>query len=136
MIEGVEINIAGRDYIVPALNFKSIRKLKAEIALISDVEAAKADGFGSDRMEAICKVAHAAFARNYPNLTLEELQDMVDLNNSGEIINAVMGISGLTRVKGEGDSESGEAKSPSTGTGSMQPSSPEASEAGSTSTSA
>lgn len=136
MIEGVKLRLSGRDFIVPALNFRQLKERKADIDKMSDPELAAKDGFGAERIDAIKRVLHAALSRNYPELEIEELDGLLDLNNSGRACDAVLGVSGLQRVESEEESPSGEAESPSTGTGSMQHSSPAESEAGNTSTSA
>ena len=51
-------------------------------------------------MDCIVDVVHAAVIRNYPALTKEEVEDLIDLGNAAVIIKAVMGQSGLVRKDG------------------------------------
>jgi len=132
MIEGVNITLGGRDYIVPALNFRALRACQPDLDLISHTDEG---AFGAERMAAICRIAHAAIRRNYADVTIDEIEDGIDLNNVADVITAVLGQSGLVKTD-TGEPTSGEAQSPSTGTGSMPRSSPTPGGTGSTSTNA
>jgi len=136
MIEGVSISLGGRDFTVPALNFKGIRAREEDIDRISKPASDESEAFGADRMGAVCRIVHTALVRNYPDVTLEQVEDWVDLNNVTYVIDAVLGQSGLKKNAGEEGSAPGEAPSPSTGTGSTPPSPSTPDGPGSTSTSA
>ncbi len=72
--EGITVKLGGRDYIVPALNMRATRTLKAEIDLLGDADKTAADPWGEERMAAVAAITHAALARNYPELTLTEVE--------------------------------------------------------------
>ena len=93
-IPGVKLNLGGRDYIVPPLNFKSLKTIRPKLK-----ELTAATGMIPDegQLETVIDVVQLALQRNYPSITREELEDAVDLDNLKEIIQAIMGISGLLR---------------------------------------
>ena len=91
MIEGVTVTLAGRDFVVPALSLKQVRTLGPQIA---DLQANAGD-FGGKAFESGMVVIQAAMSRNYPEITVAELEDVVDLRNFARIVQAVMGVSGL-----------------------------------------
>ncbi len=91
--EGVSLKIGGEDFIVPSLNFFSIKKNRASIEMISRM---KLGSFPTEEeFDAIITVIHAALSRNYTELTIEQVAEIVDLKNMGQIIQSVMGISGF-----------------------------------------
>lgn len=114
MIDGVRITLSGQDYIAPPLNFRALRRLQPELEQLAQLGGPLSDA----QIEAVCKIVHAALTRNYPQIELSAVEDGLDLGNMGSVIEAVMAQSGLRRVEG---SRSGEAQSPSTGTGSTAP---------------
>ena len=59
-----------------------------------------------EQMQGVCEIVHAALSRNYDDLTIEQVEDIIDLRNAGAVIQAVMGQSGLTQSK---DAAPGEA---------------------------
>jgi hypothetical protein len=93
MIEGIKILMAGQEYEVPPLSFNQIKRYWNEIQ-----EYEKKTGI--ENMELTVKVAHAALTRNYPELTLEQVGDLVDLNNMSLVMEAVLGASGFFVRKG------------------------------------
>lgn len=88
--EGTKVQLAGKEYVVPPLSFKG---WQAQEVLIRDfwkvrenVLAAAKKGDESGMIDApfITKylpIVHAAIARNYPELKLEELEDNLTLDD-------------------------------------------------------
>ncbi len=103
-IEGMTIKLGGDDYIVPALTIGQVKRLRNDIQNINIAE----DGQITEGMiSAAAKVVHAALSRNYPDVTIEQVEDMIDLRNIRPIIDAVMGISGFKQA-GEAMGETGQ----------------------------
>lgn len=98
IIDGTKIKLGGKDYNVPPLNFKRLRQLNEEINLLSSVNGSPTN----EQMDAMIKVVHSALERNYPNITLEDVEDKLDLANAGTVIRAIMGVSGMV-AKSEGE---------------------------------
>lgn len=98
MIDGAKIKMGGVEYIVPALNLKRLRALSPKI---DNLQAGR--GTPDEQMDATVEIIHAALSRNYPSLSIETVEDGVDLSNVQSILMAVLGASGLTSgEKGEG----------------------------------
>lgn len=92
-LDGVPIKLGAETLTVPALNFRQLEKYSDILASFSK--------WGTQpnpyaEMPKVLPVIHAAVARNYPDYTMEELQDNVDMSNYRRIFEAVMGVSGIT----------------------------------------
>jgi hypothetical protein len=92
MIPGVKINLGGDEYIVPPLNF---RQLEKHSKLLDDLPDVLAAGDVKKQWQIILTLALAALSRNYPDLTLEKLKDIIDLGNLAALTEAVMGQAGF-----------------------------------------
>ena len=103
MIEGKIVSMLGKDWVIPPLNFKALRRFREELGTMT-AEALAGSG-------KVVEIIHAAMQRNYPDLTLEQVEDMVDMGNVMEVTEAVLAISGLV-AKQPGEAT---AASPSTG---------------------
>lgn len=104
-LEGVLINLGGQALIVPPLNFKALKALQSKFSTLNSLKVGSVPT--ADQMDVSMEIIHAAIVRNYPDVTLEQVQDWVDLININEILPAIMGASGLERTKG---AEVGEAQ--------------------------
>lgn len=91
--DGTKVTIGGEEYIVPPLSFKQLKALKEDIVAMKDRTA--------DNNERMIRVIHAALSRNYPELTIDQVEEMIDLGNIMEITQAVMGGSGFAKTMGE-----------------------------------
>lgn len=94
MIEGKAINLGGKEYTVPPLSLGQIRKLQKDIERIGQLDAASLDDAAVDTM---LKVVHAGISRNYSEMTLDELAEIIDLGNLRAVTEAVLGVSGLKK---------------------------------------
>lgn len=97
LIEGVKLNLGGRDFVAPPLNFKALRQLTPKLAIL----AAMNDVPTNEQTDVVLDVVLAALVRNYPELTRDELEDRLDLANLTRALEAIMGASGLERTTGE-----------------------------------
>ncbi|MDB4882390.1 MAG: hypothetical protein JWL95_1156 [Gemmatimonadetes bacterium] len=83
---GVSIELGGRVFVVPPLSLASLRSLHEKL-----------DGIVLDEIPDLSKtvdlleVALAALQRNYPELTISELADLVDVSTFGPLMLAAMG---------------------------------------------
>jgi hypothetical protein len=101
--EGTAVRLGGRDYIVPALTLRMVRRFENDLGRAFEVGPLSP---AKDRRLAL-EIIHAAMSRNYPKLTVDELEDLLDLGTTPKVFLAVMGLSGL--LKKDGDS-AGETK--------------------------
>ncbi|MBV9075642.1 MAG: hypothetical protein JOZ10_18620 [Acidobacteria bacterium] len=87
------ISLHGREFKLSPLTLGDLRKL--EPALLG-AEHSVAHGFAS--MLALVPVIHASLSKLHPELALEELEQMLDLNSFAEVLDRVLHVSGLKRA--------------------------------------
>jgi translation elongation factor EF-4 len=92
--EGVPQKMGGKIWIIPALSFKQLKQLRERIAKLN----VEGDDISDESIEAASLIVHAALSRNYPQLTVEEVEDLIDMRNLKAVIEATMGIAGLVRT--------------------------------------
>lgn len=103
LIDGVVINLGGEDYTIPPLNFGQIKRLAKEIQDSSKI----VDGpFSEDRLQAILIITLSALQRNYPDMTMEDLEEKLDVVNYVKVFQAIMGVSGFVQPGEQGPGES------------------------------
>lgn len=98
--DGVIIKIGSVKRVIPALTLRQVKNLREHLNTLTNIK----DEPTNTEMESLVAVCHAALSRNYPELTIEELEDDIDLNTLQHVVKAVVGQSGLEVV------ESGEAE--------------------------
>lgn len=94
--EGVPVGLGGITYTVPPLSLGALRRLWPRIQTLRSAEGG---GATPDQLNVMLEVLHAAIARNYPELTLDELAELVDVRNVAAIADQVMSASGITAGK-------------------------------------
>jgi hypothetical protein len=93
--EGVRITLGQQEYIVPALTIRQMRELTSELADLKGIGAEPT----SDEITSMLRIVLAAISRNYPDMTIDALEDAIDLNSLAVVMQAITGQSGLERVK-------------------------------------
>lgn len=86
---GVPIYMDGQTWVVPSLSVRQYRE--HEDAL----RTASAQPSFDDQVKTMLPVIRAALGRNYPDVTEEQLLDMLDATTYFEVVRAVAGASGL-----------------------------------------
>ena len=91
---GVKIDMGGRDFTVPALRFGAVKQFSKDgtFALIDTMKVA---GLNEENIDAAIRVIRAAMGLNYPELTEQDILDLVDLRTLPELLGAVTGQSRL-----------------------------------------
>lgn len=99
LIPGIEIEICGRTWTVPPLTLGQIRRMWPELSTL------KTDRLMADPgvITSVVKFVTAALQRNYPDLTEEQVEEMLDIANAPAVFMAVMTGSGLKRSVGLGE---------------------------------
>lgn len=106
--------IGDEQWKIPPLGFGAIRELQDDVASLANMPSGRPS---NEQMTTVIRLVHSAMVRNYPELKLTEVEDMLDLGNFGEVLNATLSIGGFTRSEVPA---SGEAQpSASTGTASI-----------------
>lgn len=95
---GEQVKLAGQDYIVPSLSVKQARNLWPKIRELN--KGITMDNI-PDKMSIATEIIHAALSRNYPNLKLEEVEDMIDMSNFRRVVGLVTASTGLKGDPGD-----------------------------------
>jgi hypothetical protein len=101
MLPGITIAMAGREFTIPPLTLGQLRRLTPELGRIAN--AASDVMLDHDMLAAVVDVVTAALHRNYPNLDKAAVEDLLDLGNIGDVLNAVFAGSGLRRSAAPGE---------------------------------
>jgi hypothetical protein len=91
IIDGVPIRMGGKDFTVPPLNFKLVRSLRAKLVEISFIKSTPTDA----QIDIIVDVVLSALKRNYPDMKAADLDDLLDLGNTSQVLRAIMGAAGF-----------------------------------------
>lgn len=88
--DGTAVYMDGREWIVPALSVRQFREHHQTLSVSYNV----ADDYAAYLKERL-PIALAAMQRNYPELTEEQLLDMLDLKTFLDVWRAIQNVSGL-----------------------------------------
>src|SRR5215472_14064126 len=91
--DGAKITLGGTEYIVPPLTIKQLRN--GALEKIRDSDKALLEGNLFDSFVPRVGVIGLAFRRNYPEMTDDMLEDLIDMGNINTVWMAVVGMSGL-----------------------------------------
>lgn len=105
MLDGQPIKIDGKEWIVPALNFKAIRKLRSQIEALAAMPLTAS--ISDEQIDVVVEIIFTALTRNYPDLTKPEVEEMLTLANMKSIVSAIMGVSGFVSGGAEADGRIG-----------------------------
>lgn len=103
--DGVKMKIGEDEYVVPPLSFRKLKALANDIKSLNNN-----DPNLNEKMDVMVRIIHAALSRNYPDITLDKVEEILDFGNVVPVIQAIMGTSGLVKMSGEmqaGQSQSG-----------------------------
>jgi len=109
MLPGVTIAMGGRDWLVPPLTLGQLRRLMPKVRQLTEIGAS----MGETQIGVLVEIVAAALQRNYPEATVEMVENLLDLGNASAVLNAVLTGSGL-KLR---DSRLGEAAAPGAGPG-------------------
>jgi hypothetical protein len=101
MIPGPELVLGERTYTVPPLPFAGLKKHKAFLGRAARGELDAATMFEAE-FENMFDVVYLALKRNYPDLTEQALEELVDQRNISEAFSKVMEAAGF-RAKPAGE---------------------------------
>lgn len=108
--DGEWVRLAGRkEYLMPALNFKALRGLQDDLQALGNVGEPGAPALTKEKMDTVVKIIHSSLVRNYPDVTTEQVEELVDMANFRTVFGVLMGVSGLVRDGGPGKSVSAAA---------------------------
>lgn len=93
---GKEIKIDGRPFVFAPLSLGAIEKLLPALQT-----------FQPSDVSLVIDVAHKSLKRNYPDITRDDVADLIYMDQLEEVMGAVMSVSGL-QSQDKQDGESGE----------------------------
>lgn len=96
MIEGIKVNLGGREFVAPPIPLKIFRTKAAWFDELNKLN--RTNMMTPAAEEAVVGIIHSALIRNYPNLTPEEVEDLLDLRSMTETVQAIMDFSGAVKV--------------------------------------
>jgi hypothetical protein len=102
LIKGASVTLGANTYVIPPLNFRLLQDLAEKIAIVNKGGSFVAD---PDVRNAFIDVICASLQRNYPDLTREQVIDMLDVSNAQKAMLALLGVSGFeasASASGEG----------------------------------
>jgi hypothetical protein len=102
-VKGKTVNLNGADYVIPPLNLRALEQLQDKLTTFGGAPSLENMGIVAD-------IAHAALKRNYPDMTRDEVADLIDFGNMTEVMEAVMNVSGLTAQSDAPGEATGAAK--------------------------
>jgi hypothetical protein len=113
MIPGITIAMGGRDWLVPPLTLGQLRRLMPKVRQLTEIGAS----MGEAQIGVLVEIVATALQRNYPDATVDMVENLLDLGNASAVLKAVLTGSGLKL----GDARLGEAAAPgdTPGAGSM-----------------
>lgn len=100
MIPGLMVAMGGQQWTVPPLTLGQLRRLMPKVRQLTEIGAQ----MGETQIGVLIEIVAAALQRNYPDLTAETVENLLDLGNAGAVLNAVLTGSGLMpreRLPGE-----------------------------------
>ncbi|MDO5686760.1 MAG: hypothetical protein Q4G42_05180 [Neisseria sp.] len=94
-IKGITLNLGGNDYIVPPIALGALEQLRERLQdFDGNVQDIKQIG-------TVIDCAHAALKRNYPEMTRDDVADLIDVGSMIDVFEAIMDVSGLIRKQQE-----------------------------------
>lgn len=101
LLTGVKVLMAGQEYILPPLTLGSLKRLGNKLNTLGSLQSIP----NEEQCQVMCELVHASLVRNYPDVTIDTLYDMLDLGNLSHVFQAVLGVSGVKEGK-EGEVQS------------------------------
>jgi hypothetical protein len=93
LVPGVEIELAGKKYILPPLTAGQLRK--GILAKMKENDELVDKGQYYEALNVKSAIIAEALRRNYPHITDEDVEDMLDLRNYEKAWEVILGGSGL-----------------------------------------
>ena len=99
-IKGIPVELDGRVWIVPGLTIGQMEAVGDErLDTFGRLDPSKLGAGMAEQLD----ILHAALSRNYPDLTVDELKEMVDTQSFLECCIAVMKLTGEGRTREDGE---------------------------------
>src|SRR5690348_6306389 len=91
MIPGVAVAMGGQDWLVPPLTLGQLRRLMPKVRQLTEIGVS----MGEAQIGVLVEIVATALQRNYPDMTADKVENLLDLGNASVVLNAVLSGSGL-----------------------------------------
>jgi|SRR5271166_1953394 len=91
MIPGVTVAMGGQDWLVPPLTLGQLRRLMPKVRQLTEIGSS----MGEAQIGVLVEIVASALQRNYPDVTTDKVENLLDLGNASAVLNAVLTGSGL-----------------------------------------
>lgn len=88
-VPGIEYQFPGKKLIIPPLSLGDLEQL------LERINRVMAGNMDKDAIATVIDATHGALRRNYPDMDRQEVAGLLDLRNMRDVLNVVMGASGL-----------------------------------------
>jgi len=95
LFAGTTASMGGKDWVVPPLTLGAMKRNSAALEIAKSVGAPFS--MTIEQLDAVVKVVWIALRRNYPDLTLEMVEEMLDTGNTTSVLVSVLFGSGLVQ---------------------------------------
>ena len=90
---GKEVVLGGRKLIIAPLNFAALKQHREAFANMT--------AGGLPDMELVCQLSLLSLQRNYPEMTLDEVEEIIDYGNLFEVWEALLNITAMVEQAGK-----------------------------------
>lgn len=91
--DGVPVRLSdGATYLVPPLTLGKLQALQGRLLALDRLEA-----MSMETVSTVVEVTYLALVRNYPAITREEVAELIDVGNMGDVFAAVIDVCGMKR---------------------------------------
>lgn len=91
MIKGISFDFGEKTLVIPPISLGALEQLQEQLTEFNG------NALDKKQLSTVIEAAHAALRRNYPELTREEVGELIDLANFMEVFDCVMDVSGMKR---------------------------------------
>jgi len=92
---GTWVAMGTEEYLIPPLAFGSIKHVQKQMPKLQGMTGMP----NEEQMTVVAEVVLLALKRNYPDMTLEQVLDGLDLGNFGRVFEAVLGSAGYKKAQ-------------------------------------
>jgi len=89
LIDGIAVKLGGQEYTLAPLTIRQLKKLAPIFETLNQ------GGGVISQLDAVIELLHASFSRNYPDMTKDQLEDLLDSRTAADAMKALKSLSGL-----------------------------------------
>lgn len=97
---GVWVQMGLEEYRIPPLGFGALKDIGERMKILQGIK----DIPNADQLACVAEIVQLAMKRNYPDITVDNILDMLDMGNFHEVLGAVLATAGYRRAA-EGEAQ-------------------------------